>query len=199
MTTLRFAVLMLALALPAATASAQSGTGPRLGNAERRLNAIDPQPAGVTLAQATDSQRLDAIERRLDALEQRMGSTRQAQQPSQPMPPSAAVQAPGAAAPQASPAPTAAVQLPSGAVQQVPAATAAAAAATAAATPVVPAASATYRSLGLHKGMTEAEVIKLLGPPVKITRGYVDVLFYSKDSIEPNVNIQYGYVIGWHD
>ena len=100
-----------------------------------------------------------------------MGSTRQAQQPSQPMPPSAAVQAPGAAAPQASPAPTAAVQLPSGAVQQVPAATAAAAAATAAATPVVPAASATYRSLGLHKGMTEAEVIKLLGPPVKITRG----------------------------
>jgi len=193
MTTLRFAVLMLALALPAGAAWAQSGTGDRLDNAERRLNAIDPQSPGLTIAQATESQRLDAIERRLDALEQRMGSARQAQP--QPLPPTAAVQAPGAAGQPVSPSPTAAVQLPGGAVQQVPAATAAAAATT----PSAPAVTATYRSLGLHKGMTEAEVIQLLGPPVRVVRGMVDVMFYSKDDLEPNVNIQYGHVIGWHD
>jgi hypothetical protein len=192
MPTMRFAILMLALALPAGAALAQSATGGRLDNAERRLDAIDPRPAGTTVAQASDDQRLDAIERRLDALERRLGSAQQAP-PSQQAPATVAAQPPAAASvPQA---PAAAVQLPGGAVQQVPATTAAAATAAPSPAPV----QATYRSLGMHKGMTEEEVIKLLGPPVKTVRGYVDVMFYSKDNTEPNVNIQYGHVIGWHD
>ncbi|MEJ0068696.1 MAG: hypothetical protein WDO24_08205 [Pseudomonadota bacterium] len=169
---MRLAIVMLALGSLASSAWAQSGTGGRLDNAERRLNAIDPQPAGATLAQANDSQRLDAIERRLDALERRLTG----QQPAQP------------------PAPTAAVQLPGGAIQQVP--TAAIPAPSAAPVPPVP---VSYRALGIRKGLTEQEVTKLLGPPVKIRRGVVDVFFYSKDSTEPNVNFQYGTVIGWND
>jgi hypothetical protein len=47
--------------------------------------------------------------------------------------------------------------------------------------------------------MNEAEVVKLLGPPVKIRRGTVDVYFYSATDLEPNVNFQYGSVIGWSD
>jgi len=194
MTTMRFAMLMLALALPAGAALAQSA---RLDSAERRLDAIDPQPPGTMVAQASDSQRLDAIERRLDALENRLGSPQQAQ-PSRQPPTTAAAQPPAAAS--VPPPPAAAVQLPGGAIQQVPAATATAAAAAATtAAASAPPTQATYRSLGMHKGMTEAEVIQLLGPPVKIVRGYVDVMFYSKDDTEPNVNIQYGHVIGWHD
>lgn len=196
MTMMRFAIplLMLVLALPTGAARAQSATGGRLDSAERRLNALDPQPAGATLAQAGDSQRLDAIERRLDALETRLGVARQAQ-PSggaPPPAPTASLAAPGGA-----PAATAPVQLPSGAVQHVPAATAAAAAAVPSPAPAP--VQANYRSLGLRKGMTEAEVIQLLGPPVKVRRGMIDVLFYGNDSIEPNVNLQYGRVVDWHE
>jgi hypothetical protein len=171
MMTMRLGILMLALALSAGAALAQSGTGGRLDSAERRLNAIDPQATGSTVAQAGDSQRMDAIERRLDALEKRLGSAPASQPQS----------------------PTAAVQLPGGAVQQVPRAS------LPAPSPTVPAAQASYRTLGIRKGLTEAEVIKLLGPPVKITRGTVDVYFYSKDRIEPNVDFQYGSVISWND
>jgi hypothetical protein len=175
MTTMRFGILMLALALAlsAGTAVAQSATGGRLDTIERRLNAIDPQSAGMTVAQADDSQRLDAIERRLDALEKRLGSSQQAQPLQQPPSPT-----------------TAAVQLPGGAIQQVPKAALPAPGATAV--------HLSYRDLGLHKGMTEAEVIQLLGPPVRTVRGFVDVLFYSKN-LEPNVNIQYGHVVDWND
>lgn len=175
MTMVRLAISLLALGLLADPAWAQSAPGGRLDSAERRLNAIDPQPAGATVAQANDGQRLDAIERRLDALEKRLGNRPQAQ-PQQ--------------APQS---PTAAVQLPGGAIQQVPTAS------LPPPTPNVPAAQASYRALGIRKGLTEQEVIKLLGPPAKIRRGTVDVFFYSPNSLEPNVNFQYGSVIGWND
>jgi hypothetical protein len=178
MTMVRLAISLLALGLLADPAWAQSGTGGRLDSAEHRLNAIDPQPASATVAQANDSQRLDAIERRLDALEKRLGNRPQAQ-PQQ--------------APQSPQSPTAAVQLPGGAIQQVPTASLPPPTAT------VPAAQASYRALGIRKGLTEQEVIKLLGPPAKIRRGTVDVFFYSPNSLEPNVNFQYGSVIGWND
>jgi hypothetical protein len=182
--------LALVLLLPGASipaALAQSSDEARLGVLERRLDTIEHIPPGTTIAQASTSDRIDALERRLDALEKRLGAA-----------PAAAPAAATTARPAgpAQPGGTAAVQLPSGAVQQVPQTTVNAAAAAA---PTVPAAQASYRQLGLHKGMTEAEVVKLLGPPVKIRRGTVDVYFYSASSIEPNVNFQYGSVIGWSD
>lgn len=187
MTTKPLAILMLALAGAMPAALAETGDDARLSVLEHRLDAIDPRPPGASLAQATTSERIDALERRLNALEKRLGA---APQPAQSQPTAAAPVG-------AQPGATAAVQLPSGTVQQVPQATANKAAS---APPVVaPAIEATYRSLGLRKGMTEAEVVKLLGPPVKIRRGVVDVYFYSATDIEPNVDFQYGTVIGWHD
>jgi hypothetical protein len=177
--TLRSVILLAALlplAVPLPAAQAQSGNAERLVAAERRLDALERRPAGQTLAQASESERLTAIERRLDALERRLGNPPQAQPQPQPQVPSQ------------QPSPTAAVQLPSGAIQQVPQATAA----------VPAAAPASYRALGLKKGMTEPEVVELLGPPLRIRRGVVDVYFYGK-TISPNVNFQYGRVIDWND
>jgi hypothetical protein len=165
---------LLPFAMPLDAVRAQSPDKERLATIERRLDTLENKPAGWTVAQASDSDRITAIERRLDALEQRLGK---------PAPP----QAQSAPSPRS---PTAAVQLPGGAIQQVPQATLVA--------PTVPAAQASYRTLGLRKGLTEAEVVNLLGPPVRVQRGVVDVYFYGK-SIEPNVNFQYGRVIDWTD
>jgi hypothetical protein len=188
MTIKHVATLMLALAGLMPAALAQTSDDARLGGLERRLDALEHRPPATTVAQAaTTSERIDALERRLDALEKRLGAVPQPAQ-SQPTAAAPVVAQPGA---------TTAVQLPSGTVQQVPQATASNAAP--AAPVVAPALQATYRSLGLRKGLTEAEVVKLLGPPVKIRRGVVDVYFYSATNIEPNVNFQYGTVIGWHD
>ena len=188
-TRVALALWVLGASVPAALA--QSADEARLGVLERRLDAIEHVPPGTTLAQAaTTSERIDALERRLDALEKRLGAA----------PATVPGPAPVATARPATPAGpggTAAVQLPGGAVQQVPQATLNNV--TAAAAPSVPAAQASYRALGLHKGMTEAEVVKLLGPPARVRRGTVDVYFYSADRIEPNVNFQYGSVIGWND
>ena len=186
-------VWILLLALAGATpAAAQTSDEARLGALERRLDTIEHRPAGTTVAQASTSDRIDALERRLDALERRLGA---AAQPASAPPQAQAKPAPAAQPTQ--PGATAAVQLPGGAIQQVPQQTLTNA--TAAAGPTVSAAQASYRALGLHKGMTEAEVVKLLGPPVRIRRSVVDVYFYSATSIEPNVNFQYGSVIGWND
>jgi hypothetical protein len=64
--------------------------------------------------------------------------------------------------------------------------------------PAVPGARAGYRALGLKKGLTEAEVVALLGRPLRIRRGVVDVFFYG-DGAAPNVDFQYGRVIDWTD